>query len=249
MTRHNRAELPVEILRHVLEGQRLQPEFGRIRGPADRIAPAAVARTPPQAQPVGRWQGQNLGRIAPLSETCQDIHRRCVGPLEILDPHDERGLLGKRLERGATSRSMRAAVDTCVPRQTRPRPPPRARADAAASLAHAWRGWSRRCRRRPTVPAGSADQQGMGGSDGPEARMHCAHVALIACRVGATRRNASQSDVLPIPASPVTKTTWRCEAAASSKAANNRFISGCRPTNIGSDELAAASAGASRRAR
>ena len=75
--------------------------------------------------------------------------------------------------------------------------------------------------------------------------MHCAHVALIACRVGATRRNASQSDVLPIPASPVTKTTWRCEAAASSKAANSRFISGCRPTNIGTDELAAGSAGAS----
>ena len=68
--------------------------------------------------------------------------------------------------------------------------------------------------------------------------MHCAHVARMAWRVAATRRNASQSAVLPIPASPVTKTTCRCEAAASSSAPSSRSISASRPTKIGNDELA-----------
>ena len=101
MTRHNRAELPVEILRHVLEGQRLQPEFGRIRaGQQIELSPPLWRGRRHRLNRTDGGKEQNLGRIAPLSETCQDIHRRCVGPLEILDPHDERGLLGKRLERG-----------------------------------------------------------------------------------------------------------------------------------------------------
>ena len=68
--------------------------------------------------------------------------------------------------------------------------------------------------------------------------MHCAQVARMGWRVAATRRNASQSAVLPMPASPVTKTTCRCAPDASSSAPSSRAISGSRPTKMGDDELA-----------
>ena len=73
--------------------------------------------------------------------------------------------------------------------------------------------------------------------------MHCAHVALIACRVGATRRNASQSDVLPIPASPSRKRPGG--ARPRPRRASKPVHLWLPPDNIGTDELAAGSAGAS----
>ena len=119
MTRHNRAELPVEILRHVLEGQRLQPEFGRIR------AGQQIELRPPQwrgrraGQPVGRWQSRILAGSRRCPRLVQDIHRRCVGPLEIL--HTTSVVSSASASSAVTtSRSMRAAVDTCVPAANAP---------------------------------------------------------------------------------------------------------------------------------
>ena len=64
------AELPVEILRHVLEGQRLQPEFGRIRAGQIELSPPQWRGRRRRLNRSDGGKKQNLGRIAPLAETC-----------------------------------------------------------------------------------------------------------------------------------------------------------------------------------
>ena len=64
-----------------------------------------------------------------------------------------------------------------------------------------------------------------------------AQVARIAWRRAATRRNASQSEVLPTPLSPVTKTTCRLPSTAASKAPMSCCIGVSRPTKIGSSAV------------
>ena len=156
-----------------------------------------------------RRQEQELRRVAPLPETGQDVYGRRVRPLQILNPQDEWRILGEGFERrhylteharssghvGARGKGSRRVLGER--RQVR---------EPARCVAGE--------RRRHHLVLGRARQTreqveqrivGLGRSRQPHA-LRPGRPDGVACRRDAEERLA-EGDVLPIPASPVTKAT------------------------------------------
>ena len=77
----------------------------------------------------------------------------------------------------------------------------------------------------------SASRSGMYGSRGPCSGTHCPwNTDTPPSRTGGERRNSSTSVVLPMPASPVMKTSWRTPWRARRRCSWSWFNSVSRPT-------------------
>ena len=94
------SQLQVEILRHFVGREWLQPELAGMR-PREQVGmrPSQRRRGGGRVRrPDGR-QEQELRRIAALAEAVEDVDRGRVRPLNILDPQDERRVFGQGLDR------------------------------------------------------------------------------------------------------------------------------------------------------
>ena len=79
----------------------------------------------------------------------------------------------------------------------------------------------------------SASSSGRKGSAGPYCSMHCPRATRHGA-VGRSPRKASTREVFPMPASPVTNTTWRTPLAACASHDRSCVTSASRPTKMDS---------------